>query len=383
MHITISNEIRVMTESLDYIDLNKLELDTKNPRLPEGVERTPEAMLNHIALTTSIEDLMNAIAENGFFPGEPLIAVKEGDKYTVVEGNRRLTAVKLIHNPYECDRPSSRMIEIAESAKDKLGTLEKLPVIVRDTRAEILPYLGFRHITGVKQWEPLSKARYIEQLFGLTSPNSPTNDRYHQVARAIGSRKDHIKRNLDALAVYKVMESNNFYDIDGLDEESIKFSILSTALADEKIGLFVGVSEKDEYGDITSNDVIIHPHHINRENTRELTVWLYKKDDSGKTKVGESRNLRLLSSVIDNPKALTSFRNGADLKVAYQLTEDLKQDFMTLLYKAESALIEAAGIVATIDYNPEALEVARRLSQNVKLIGNTIKAKKVSDDEDF
>lgn len=383
MHITISNEIRVMTESLDYIDLNKLELDTKNPRLPEGAERTPEAMLNHIALTTSIEDLMNAIAENGFFPGEPLIAVKEGDKYTVVEGNRRLTAVKLIHNPYECDRPSSRMIEIAESAKDKLGTLEKLPVIVRDTRAEILPYLGFRHITGVKQWEPLSKARYIEQLFGLTSPNSPTNDRYHQVARAIGSRKDHIKRNLDALAVYKVMESNNFYDIDGLDEESIKFSILSTALADEKIGLFVGVSEKDEYGDITSNDVIIHPHHINRENTRELTVWLYKKDDSGKTKVGESRNLRLLSSVIDNPKALTSFRNGADLKVAYQLTEDLKQDFMTLLYKAESALIEAAGIVATIDYNPEALEVARRLSQNVKLIGNTIKAKKVSDDEDF
>lgn len=106
--------------------------------------------------------------KNGFFPGEPLIAVKEGDKYTVVEGNRRLTAVKLIHNPYECDRPSSRMIEIAESAKDKLGTLEKLPVIVRDTRAEILPYLGFRHITGVKQWEPLSKARYIEQL--LVSP---------------------------------------------------------------------------------------------------------------------------------------------------------------------------------------------------------------------
>lgn len=48
------------------------------------------------------------------------------------------------------------------------------------------------------------------------------------------------------------MESNNFYDIDGLDEESIKFSILSTALADEKIGLFVGVSEK-------TNMVILHP----------------------------------------------------------------------------------------------------------------------------
>lgn len=65
-----------MTESLDYIDLNKLELDTKNPRLPEGVERTPEAMLNHIALTTSIEDLMNAIAENGFFLASLLLRLK-------------------------------------------------------------------------------------------------------------------------------------------------------------------------------------------------------------------------------------------------------------------------------------------------------------------
>ena len=377
------SEKNTMTKSLEYIDLNKLELDTQNPRLPEGVERTPEAMLNHIALTTSIEDLMNAIAENGFFPGEPLIAVKEGNKYTVVEGNRRLTAVKLLHNPYDCERPSSRMIEIANSVANKLNTLEKLPVIVRSTREEILPYLGFRHITGVKQWEPLAKARYIEQLFELTSNTLPTSDRYHQVARAIGSRKDHIKRSLDALAVYKVMDGNNFYDIEGLDEESIKFSILSTALADEKIGIFIGVSQVDEDGDVISNDAIVNPEYINRENTKELTLWLYKKDELGKTKIGESRNLRMLSSVIDNPKALTSFRNGADLKVSYQLTENLTQDFMSLLYKAESALIEAAGIVATMDYNPEALEVAKRLNQNIKLIGGTIKAKKVSDDEDF
>lgn len=372
-----------MTKSLDYLELDRLELDTQNPRLPEGVERTPEAMLNHIALTTSIEDLMNAIAENGFFPGEPLIAVQEGDKYVVVEGNRRLTAVKLIHNPYECERPSSRMIAIADAAASRLDTLAKLPVIVRSSRAEILPYLGFRHITGVKQWEPLAKARYIKQLFELTSSYDSINDRYQQVARAIGSRKDHIKRSLDALAVYKVMEDNVFYNIEGLDEESIKFSILSTALADEKIGTFVGINSKDEDGDINSNDVIVNDTFIDRENTRELTLWLYNKDESGKTKVGESRNIRQLSAVIDNKKALSSFRNGADLKVAYQLTEDLQQDFMQLLYKAESALIEAAGIVATVDYNSEALEVARRLSQNVKLIGNTVKAKKVADDEDF
>lgn len=372
-----------MQEGLKFIGLDLLDLDTDNPRLPESVERSPEAMLNHIALTTSIEDLMNAIAENGFFPGEPLVAIEENGRYKVVEGNRRLTAVKLIHNPYDCEKPSSRMLTIAERMAEKLDTLKLLPVIVRKSRAEILPYLGFRHITGVKQWEPLAKARYIEQLFHLTPLTLTTDERYWRVARAIGSRKDHIKRNLDALAVYKILEKNDFYGISGLDEESIKFSILSTALADERIGLFVGTLSLDDEGDTVSNEVIISDAGINRENIQELTEWLYKKDDSGKTKVGESRNLRELGAIIDNQRALTAFRNGADLKLAYQQTEDVRQDFMQLLFRAESAITEAAGMVATIKYDSDALEVSRRLLANIKLIGTTIVAKKVEDDDGF
>lgn len=372
-----------MQEGLQFIDIKLLELDTQNPRLPESIERTPGAMLNHIALTTSIEDLMNAIAENGFFPGEPLVAISEGDNYVVVEGNRRLTAVKLIHDPYQCERPSTRMLTIAERMSSKLESLKTLPVIVRKTRAEVLPYLGFRHITGVKQWEPLAKARYIEQLFELTPQSSSIDERYWRVARSIGSRKDHIKRNLDALAVYKILEKNNFYNIHGLDEESIKFSILSTALADERIGLFVGTYSLDEDGDSVSNDVIISDAGINRENIQELTEWLYKKDELGKTRVGESRNLRELGAVIENKKALTSFRQGADLKLAYQLTEDVRQDFMQLLFRAEAAITEAAGMVATMNYDSDALEVSRRLAANIKLIGKTIVAKKVEDDDDF
>lgn len=373
----------IMQEGLEFIELRFLELDAENPRLPESVERTPEAMLNHIALTTSIEDLMNAIAENGFFPGEPLVAIKQGEKYVVVEGNRRLTAVKLIHNPYDCARPSTRMLTIAERMSNKLDTLNVLPVIVRKTRAEILPYLGFRHITGVKQWEPLAKARYIEQLFQLTPHGATTDERYWHVARAIGSRKDHIKRNLDALAVYKILEHHNFYNIDGLDEESIKFSILSTALADERIGLFVGTLSIDEDGDSISNDVIISDTGINREHIQELTEWLYRKDELGKTRVGESRNLRELGAIIDNKKALTAFRQGAELKIAYQQTEDVRQDFMQLLFRAEAAITEAAGMVATIDYDSDALELSRRLSANIKLIGKTLVDKKVEDDDDF
>ncbi|HCI6132946.1 TPA: ParB N-terminal domain-containing protein [Klebsiella variicola subsp. variicola] len=372
-------------KGLQYIKIEELELDPQNPRLPESVNRSPENMINHIALTTSIEDLMSAIAENGFFPGEPLIAVKDSStgKYTVVEGNRRLTAVKLIMDPHLCERPSQRMLTISHDMTGKLKSLEELPVIVRKDRGEIIPYLGFRHITGVKQWEPLAKARYIEQLFNLTKSTLSPSERYNEVAKAIGSRKDHIKRNLDALAVYKVMEKNNFYNIEGLDEESIKFSILSTALADERIGSYIGVSFKDQDGDSIPNDPIIDAKVINRDKTEELTKWLYEKVDKKKTRVGESRNIRELAAVIDSPKALKHFQSGADLKVAYQLTKDVGKDFLELLFKAESVLIEAAGMVATVEYDKSAHEVARRINKNIVMIGKAIAEKNAKDENEF
>lgn len=372
-------------KGLHYIELEELELDPQNPRLPESVGRSPEDMVNHIALTTSIEDLMSAIAENGFFPGEPLIAVKDTTtgKYIVVEGNRRLTAVKLIRDPHLCEKPSQRMLTISHDMRNKLDSLDELPVIIRENRSEIIPYLGFRHITGVKQWEPLAKARYIEQLFNLTDATLSPSERYNEVAKAIGSRKDHIKRNLDALAVYKVMEKNNFYNIDGLDEESIKFSILSTALADDRIGSYVGVSYKNEDGDSIPNDPIIDSRSISREKTEEITKWLYEKVDKKKSRVGESRNIRELAAVIDSPKALKHFQNGADLKVAYQLTTDVGKDFLELLFKAESVLIEAAGMVATLEYDKTAHEVARRINKNIVMIGKAIAEKNVKDENEF
>lgn len=370
---------------ITYVDIANLKLDPENPRLPESVVRTPEEMIDYIATNTSIEDLMSAIAENGFFPGEPLVAVKDSTDYIVVEGNRRLTAVKLILNPELCTKPSARMRDISKAAvvNGKYQQLSQLPVIVRDNRQDILPYLGFRHITGVKQWEPLAKARYIKQLFDLTTNATTPDEKYFLVARAIGSRKDHIKRNLDALAVYKVMEDAGFYGIESLDEESIKFSILSTALADDRIGSYVGVCNRQD-DEIVQNHPILNPSSVIREKTEELTKWLYEKDDKGRTKVGESRNLRELAAVIEHPKALMQFKSGASLKLAYQYTVDSGRDFLEYLYRAEAALTEAAGTVATVNYDKNAHEVARRIQRTINMIGKAIAEKEmVKEDNEF
>lgn len=362
------------------IDLDDLVLDDENPRLPNSVNRSQEEMIDYIATSTSLEDLMSAISQNGFFNGEPLIAIPDANakgKFKIVEGNRRLTSVKLILDPSLCSKPSSRMKQISADNKHKF---DKLPVIVKDKREDVLPYLGFRHITGIKQWEPLSKARYIEQLFNYTNKKLKPSERYSEVAKIIGSRRDHIKRNLDALAVYKKIEDEDFYDIDGLDEKSIKFAVLSTALADEKLGAFVGVDDVID-GEYVSSNPIVDPSSLKEDRIKELTQWLYLKDKDGNTKVGESRNLRQLAAVVNNARALQQFRDGAALTVAYQLTSDLSDDFLELLYQAETLMIEAAGMVANVEFNSSAYDVAKRINKNIKMIGKELAEKERGDDD--
>ncbi|MFI2817675.1 ParB N-terminal domain-containing protein [Vreelandella piezotolerans] len=362
---------------IKMIDVEMLHLDFKNPRLPSNLTRTERAILKYIASTTSLEDLMEAIAKNGFFPGEPLVAVEEDGKLIVVEGNRRLSAVKLLNDPEQIENPG-RLIRSISDAAEKIS---ELPVVVKSSRAEVLPYLGFRHITGVKQWEPLSKARYMRELFTLTSPEDEPSERYKQVARMIGSRSNHIKRSLDALAVYENIEREDFYDIPGLDEESIKFAVLSTALADERIAAFVGTQKKEGNGESNHTHPIIDPKSLSSTSIKDLTNWLYRKNESGVTRVGESRNLKRLGSVLESEKAKKAFMSGSSLEYAFRLSKGSEEEFMEYLYTAQAALAQAASLVANIDFSEQALEVSKEIRSSVSLIGKTLSSKRVDDDD--
>lgn len=319
------------------IDLDNLTLDELNPRLPTTVGRQQAEMLAYIARTTSIAEIMTAIAENGYFPGEPLIVVPgPGDKFVVVEGNRRLTALKLLQDP--ALYPKSRKVqEIASSAEHRPDVI---PCVLFNNRTEVVNYLGYRHITGVKQWEPLAKARYIAAYFDeLTAPADPPSLRYSEVARGIGSQGPYIKRQLDGLAIYNLIEQEEFFYIDDLDEENISFSLLSTAVGYDTILSFVS-SEEHPY--IDPNDLIA-------ANAEYLARWMFEKDSSGSTILGDSRNIQHLALIVADDDALASLKSGDPLEKAYALTKGMADDFTSVLADTETVLTKAVSIIALVD----------------------------------
>lgn len=142
---------------MSMLPLKKLLFDPQNPRFPRpGTGDNDGDAIRWMLDNANIIELMNSIGEQGFFVGEPLVVVpsKEIGKFDVVEGNRRLTAVRLLRNPELAPTKKKSVQEASDAAAFKP---DELPCLQFNKREEVLHYLAFRHVTGVQAWKPLKR----------------------------------------------------------------------------------------------------------------------------------------------------------------------------------------------------------------------------------
>jgi hypothetical protein len=349
------------------IKLAQLELDPENPRLPMAIRGgTEKVILEYIARTSSIEELMEAIGENDYFEAEPLLVYKvsgSAPKYRVIEGNRRLTALKLLSDP-ELLPKRVKLAEIASAAKFRPVSI---PVAEFSRRDDVFVYLGYRHITGVKAWEPLAKARYLHGLFEYfrrQTPRQDTEQVYREVAKAIGSTIGFVRKTLNAHTLFRYIEDENFFEIDGLSELTIDFSILSTAIGYQNFKDYLSIS-----GDLTLQGKKLG---FDPKRLEVLTKWLFEKDDNQATRIGESRNLKRLNVVLANPEALRNFSRGASIETAYRQTVGVIEDFVRHLHNAHDSLITANGLRADVDADEEISDLVKKLGRQIDVLKKSL-----------
>lgn len=301
-----------------------LVLDRQNPRLPTRLHDSDEdEILKYLASKTNIGDLITSIGENDFFHGEAIVVTQNGapcGKYIVLEGNRRLTALRLLQDINIARSVSIAASEAVAKAKSRPG---EVPAYEVDSRDDVLQYLGFRHVSGVQRWDPLAKARYLKMLY-QQAEGDPVS-RYRQIASEIGSRSDTVRKNLDALAAYELTERNEFFDVPNLGEENFQFGVFYTALASPRIAEFVGARDSD--GPTHPIETESSPS-LKTTELGEIVEWIFHKDESGRTRLGESRNIPKLAAVVSAPNALQSFRAGASLDDAHLDTPDVHEEFI-------------------------------------------------------
>ena len=343
---------------ISELDIESLAFDKENPRLPTSVRGDDYRILEYLATKTGIERLMLSIGENGFFPGEAIVVVdqEEPEQYTVIEGNRRLAALKLLQDPSLVKRSSIE--RAAEEAEHGPSTV---PAYVAKSREDTLQYLGFRHISGVQRWDPLAKARYLEILFDRV--HGEPEQRYTSVAREIGSTSTAVRRHLDALATYKIIEQKDFYDIEELEEETFQFGTFYTAVSNAGIANFIGTRH-----DGNSSHPIMNPCLVDEKHLKELVKLMFERDDRRATKLGESRNIGKLGEVLDNAESLKAFREGLSLDAAHRLTPYGRGEFMRRMNQANEELRQANANLYAVERDDEgARKVVREALKIIQL----------------
>ena len=308
-----------MSQEIKNIGIADLKLDLYNPRMPKSKQGKDEkSVIEFMLLEAATLELMLAIGENDFFSGEMLLVVPDEiqqDKYIVVEGNRRLTAVKLLNSPELTTVRKVAVAEIAENAKFKPNIL---PCLVFNNRNEILKYLGFIHITGKKSWRLLEKARYLYELRNKEDfADLQFIEASREIAKIIGSSAAYVKRLLISFEMYKIVEDEAFYQIDGLNDTRFYLNYFTDGLNKENIRGFLNI-------DINSDTPI---QKINNENLRKIVHWWFKETEGKSRVLGDSEGLKLLNAVIGKDIALAAFEKGATIYEAYELTDDIDLQF--------------------------------------------------------
>jgi ParB-like nuclease domain len=337
-----------------------LHFDRNNPRFPPKVAQGPvEDLMQRFVRDERLLEIIESIGNHGFFPGEPLLVVPDGDEdYRVVEGNRRLAALKLLVRELE---PPSGRTSIEEAVEAAEYRPKMVPCLVFDDENEILRYLGFRHITGIKAWSALQKARYAERMYQKYKM-LPEDEGLRLLARETGSRRDTVGQMLTALKLYDRAEEKNFFGLPIVPEQ-IEFSVLGTALSYSALIEFLGLESR--------NDVKVKG--LEELALKELLDWLFVIEGRSKPIVTESRNLRKLAAVVSSATAIKELRKSGNLDQAYELSsgpeEALAESLRTALRRLETAQALVPKVPKISD---EHMELAEDLAETAAAVQDVV-----------
>ena len=234
-------------------------------------------------------DLKKSILANGFLPVERIVvrryAHSEDTKYLVLEGNRRLAALRWI----EADHENG-----ITAPSDLVSMLEQLPVVLVDSEHDQSVYLsimGIRHVGGIKEWGGYQSAKLVAELKDEHHLETP------DVASRLGLSPIEVNRRYRA---YKALDQMRHSDEYADQATTSLYAIFFEAISGTRVKAWLGWDDsKSEFTD---------------EENRNHFYSLITDFDNGdgikhQAKITKYLEVRELRVILDNPLALRSLLN--------------------------------------------------------------------------
>jgi hypothetical protein len=313
---------------------SSLLLDPDNPRLPLDVDAADQdALLRFFDANYNLDELAESMLEKGFFSTEALLTIPSdnNDLRIVVEGNRRLATVKLLvsaEHRAAVDR-TEYWNERTEQFGEAAAQLEPLPTFEYETRDELLDYLGFRHVTGVVEWRPEAKARYIVERVHR-------GQSFIDIARAIGSRQDAVRRQFVAWSALDQAQAAG----SNVDNAQRFFGVFYRALQSPGIREYMHLKEPAEATEADTNPV----EQGHEARVADVSSWLFGDPANEQPAViTDSRQITNLGLILSNTEAATVLKETRDFQLALDIAGGDRTSIETALTRARTNLVTARG----------------------------------------
>lgn len=314
-------------ETIKDVEIKQLLFDPHNPRLPELLGKTQTEIFRFLVDEIGVEDVLQSIASSGVIEGDPIIARKaeQNGQFYVIEGNRRLAALKLLNGEKIGDGEEEP--SVPELSATAAPTIKKVNIQVGWTDEALDAYLGYKHVTATREWPPEAKARFvINKVKGNYSADNLTS-----FAKRLGTKLPTLRRWLIAfLALEQAKAAGRFDPAEAYARRY--FGTFYTLLGSEEVQAFLGL----ESDPISATPV--PPDHLPQ--LEEFIGW-----SIGTKKIPpviNSRKQKELSAVLSSPSALQHFRLRRDLDAALLYTEynakEISEKLLTAAYTIEECL---------------------------------------------
>jgi len=162
---------------VDDVSLDDVALDSKNVRL--GIDGLDEAgIASYLAEAEELLDLVRELLRDGYIDNEIPIVVEENGKYVVLEANRRIAALKAIHDPALVGRFSTQ-VERHLSRYSDADTPRNIRVMVAPSREAAQPVLARLHTGKPKRsWVREQQAVFYHAQLSKTVSVDDLRTRY-------------------------------------------------------------------------------------------------------------------------------------------------------------------------------------------------------------
>ena len=353
-----------------FLDPRELKLDLQNPRMPDSHFSDENEAIQFLSDNADVSELVKSITTSGWFDYEPLIVLK--DSYVVVEGNRRLAALRIIETP-------RLQAETGISVPEKAAPYPKAVRVrlVADKR-EARSFIGFKHINGAYKWDSLAKARFAADWLN----DDPD---VKKVSQELGDNHSTIVRLVNGWRVLEQAEDKNLFDRAKSDKRVFAFSHLYTGLSRPGMRDYLGVQPEDN-GLLPENPVSEERF----DHLRRVTSWLYGQPEEPAIIRSQNPDLKKLVEVLANPRAVATLERTRDLHKSYDEAEDKTARFAELVYGVVNDL-EQALVLASQGYEGDTdvrrtvsdiARTARSMNTIVRLYDEQQAAASRGDDED-